>query len=242
MGIISLSEAKLLDGMMIYTKIIASRAREHGVKAPFVRIWPKFIDEKKTNTDNIHPPEGLYIFTSAGSHGAAKSRDIPTLVEAFRLLSREEVMIKLIIAIDDVGSNEHPKFCDGVARCETFKLNRFEHREFIKKSFLVVVPIVGSKMNLERGTTVVVEALAHGKPVISNSFPNSFEGYIRNGRNGYLVQPGNATALVSRISEILKNDTLKKEIEKHAMASRHEFSDIYGDGLNYICKLCEKFL
>jgi hypothetical protein len=26
------------------------------------------------------------------------------------------------------------------------------------------------------------------------------------------------------------------------MASSHQFSDIYGDGLNYICKLCEKYL
>lgn len=239
MGIISLAEAKLLDGIMIYTKSIASRARHHGVKAPFVRIWPKFIEVKSMN---IHPPEGKYIFTSAGSHGAARSRDIPTLVEALKLLAEDEVIIKLVIAMDDSAGKKLPKFCKGLIQCETVTLNRFEHREFIKNSFLVVVPIVGRERNLERGTTVVVEALAHGKLVISTMLPNSFEGYIKDGRNGYLVPPGDATAIASRISEIRKNNTLREKMEEYAMASSHQFSDIYGDGLNYICKLCEKFL
>ena len=239
MGIISLAEAKLLDGIMVYTKSIASRARHHGVKAPFVRIWPKFIQEKSMN---IHPPEGKYIFSSAGSHGAARSRDIPTLIKALKLLAGDGVMIKLVIAMDDSAGNKLPKFCKELSHCETMTLNRFEHREFIKNSFLVVVPIVGRERNLERGTTVVVEALAHGKPVISTSFPNSFEGYIEDGRNGYLVPPGDATAIASRISEILKNNTLQEKIEEYTMASSHQFSDIYGDGLNYICKICEKYL
>ena len=191
---------------------------------------------------NIHPPEGKYIFSSAGSRGAAHARDIPTLIKALKLLAGDGVMIKLVIAMDDSAGNKLPKFCKELSHCETLTLNRFEHREFIKNSFLVVVPIVGRERNLERGTTVVVEALAHGKPVISTSFPNSFEGYIEDGRNGYLVPPGDATAIASRISEILKNNTLQEKIEEYTMASSHQFSDIYGDGLNYICKICEKYL
>jgi glycosyltransferase involved in cell wall biosynthesis len=70
---------------------------------------------------------------------------------------------------------------------------------------------------------VYLEALAYGVPTIG-SLESGADDIIRDGENGFLVPPGDTTALVDAIRRILSDETLRSGMSAAAPASVERFS------------------
>jgi glycosyltransferase involved in cell wall biosynthesis len=72
---------------------------------------------------------------------------------------------------------------------------------------------------------VLVEAMACGKPLIACDLPSGVPCVCQDGVNGRIVPPNDAKALANTLSELLSNDSLRRQLgEKGRELSRTEYS------------------
>jgi phosphatidylinositol alpha-1,6-mannosyltransferase len=91
--------------------------------------------------------------------------------------------------------------------------NAYDHCE------LFAMPSRGEGFGL-----VFIEAMARGKPVIGGAHGGTPE-IIDDEINGYLVRYGDTAQLVDRLTRLLSNDPLRREMGEHALAkARREFT------------------
>lgn len=69
--------------------------------------------------------------------------------------------------------------------------------------------VVWSPGRIECGTQVVLEAMAAGRPVIASRWPRLAE-LVREGETGFLVPPGDKTALANRTQRLLTDAALRQ--------------------------------
>jgi glycosyltransferase involved in cell wall biosynthesis len=74
---------------------------------------------------------------------------------------------------------------------------------------------------------VLLEAAAHGKPIIS-TFTDGPLGIFQNGIDGLLVEPNNSRQLASKLQELLSDSALRKKIGANArrMAMEHSWENV----------------
>jgi glycosyltransferase involved in cell wall biosynthesis len=71
---------------------------------------------------------------------------------------------------------------------------------------------------------VFIEAMARGRPVIGGAHGGTPE-IIDDGINGFLVSHGDVAQLVDRLTRLLANDSLRREMGAQARAKmRHDFT------------------
>ncbi len=81
---------------------------------------------------------------------------------------------------------------------------------------------------------VQVEAMAHGKPVVSTNIPKSGVPYVnRHGETGLVVEPGNATALASALNSILSSPAVHAQLSQGAAARFRDDHDFEKSGFRY---------
>ena len=69
-----------------------------------------------------------------------------------------------------------------------------------------------------------IEALGCGLPVVSYDCPFGPGAIVEDGRNGYLVPPGNEAALADRICRLIQDDALRKRMGANAFDSARQYS------------------
>ncbi len=94
-----------------------------------------------------------------------------------------------------------------------------KYLEMMQKSKLVVIPLVSHIRSL--GMVVMLEAMAYGKPVVTTRGISNVE-YIRDGENGYLVEPEDPQVLKDRILELLGDPIKYRQIAETALADVKE--------------------
>jgi len=70
---------------------------------------------------------------------------------------------------------------------------------------------------------VIVEAMAHGLPVISSDCPHGPSEIIENRKNGLLFEVGNALQLSEYIQELTENELLRKELMVNGLERANMF-------------------
>jgi glycosyltransferase involved in cell wall biosynthesis len=114
----------------------------------------------------------------------------PQLAEAFKLVLKKHPDARLTI-IGCSPSLDIPN-CDVVGRVPLEKV-----REYYLRSSIFCLPT-----RLEPFGIVFVEAMLHKLPIVSTSI-GALPDFVVNGRNGYLVPPGDVQQLVERLSDLL---------------------------------------
>lgn len=71
----------------------------------------------------------------------------------------------------------------------------------------------------------VLEALSYGMPVISTPVGGTPDA-VKDGVNGYLIEPGNAKALAEKIDALAQSETLRRSMGEAGYAMAHELFDI----------------
>jgi glycosyltransferase involved in cell wall biosynthesis len=98
----------------------------------------------------------------------------------------------------------------------SFLGSRADISELLARATMVWVPSLG-----DTGLQLTLEATAAGKPVIAANVP-SLREIITDGRNGFLIAPGDKVALARRTRELLRNPDLARRLgesaRRHALA------------------------
>ncbi len=156
----------------------------------------------------------------------AEMRDYPTLLEALRGTGLRCHVAADHVRVDRAGfARRTPieKFAPLVGKSTNVTIGRkplAELRELYARSRFVVVPLHAS--DTDNGVTVILEAMAMGKPVICSRTRGQVD-VIEDGVTGLLVPVGNPYALREAMLELWKNPQRAREmgqagrrfIEKH---------------------------
>jgi glycosyltransferase involved in cell wall biosynthesis len=157
------------------------------------------VDTTLFHAGGIPEPE-LILFVSSLAK-AASYKGLPDLLQAFVGLRRDRPLARLTIVGDGDGFAEYIERCRhlGVTDQVTFtgQLDRAELARAYRKATLVALPT-----HYDSFPTVLVEAMATGRPVVSTTV-GGVPSLVRHGIDGILVPPGHVSALTSAINQLL---------------------------------------
>lgn len=151
------------------------------------------------NILNIPTRDDGYVFS-----GGKSFRDFTTLIQSLENASYNTIIIGHKAQV----SNKNVKMITHVPLKEFLEL--------MAHSSIVIVSLEDRKIST--GQTILLHAMALGKPVIATNTTGTFD-YIEAGKNGILVQPNNPSELSKQIDILLKDESLRDEIGKAAKYS-----------------------
>jgi glycosyltransferase involved in cell wall biosynthesis len=164
-----------------------------------------------------------FVVASAGDD---RLRDHATLVESIRLLRKAGTDATLELAT--TSPVELPE------ELGTLHARRMggEMRQVYRRSTVVAVALAPNKVG--SGLTVVLEAMASGRPVVVTANPG-LDGYVEHGVTGLLVPPKDPAAMAQAIGELLADPVRARAMGRAGRAavlarftSRHMAADLAG--------------
>ena len=156
----------------------------------------------------IEEAEKIIIFVG----GLRPVKGVKYLIEAMKIIIDKNRNTKLFI----VGDGEEREYLENLVR----NLNLEKHinfigqvpneevREYMAASNVFILP------SLSEGFPVtVVEAMASGLPIVATNVRGLPE-IVKDGENGFLVEPKNLEEIADKVLLLLKNEELRKRISK----------------------------
>lgn len=123
----------------------------------------------------------------------------------------------LDIVGDGAEKEKLEKFIENNKLENNVTLHGFRNRDYIDKLFKES-SIYLMTSHTESFGIVLIEAMSHGVPCIAFSSAEGAKEIIQSGKNGYLIKNRNHNAMVKKITDLIKNEDMRKEIGK---AARH---------------------
>lgn len=155
-------------------------------------------------------PETGWTVMSAGED---RFRDHPTLVAAV-----EQVRRTVPHAALELASSLPLHAPEGLVTVHTERLNG-RIRELYRRAAVVAIAlhptVTGS------GLTVVLEAMASGRPLVVTDNPGVSD-YVQHGVTGLLVPPGDPDAMAGAIRTLLLDEDMRVEMGRRAAAAARE--------------------
>jgi glycosyltransferase involved in cell wall biosynthesis len=138
------------------------------------------------------------------------------LLEAMPYILKDCPNTKLVIGGDGPEKKGLEKLIDELGITSKVILPGFipddKFSEHMAASDVFVLPsIVDSRGDTEGSATILLEAMASGKPIIGTSV-GGIPYAIKDGQGGYLVEPENPKQLAEKITVLLKDENLRKEL------------------------------
>jgi glycosyltransferase involved in cell wall biosynthesis len=197
-----LAFAQSLHAIVTWSSVQRRYAIEHlGVPAEKIYLIRHYVDQL------FWAPRERPIDTicSAG----AEMRDYPTLLEAVRgtdlqcHIAADHVRVDRMGFARRIGTEQFARMAGG--NVTIGRKTRVELRELYARARFVVVPL--QKSDTDNGITVILEAMAMGKPVICSRTAGQVDA-IQDGVTGLFVPVGDAKALRDAMLE-LWNDPVR---------------------------------
>jgi glycosyltransferase involved in cell wall biosynthesis len=166
--------------------------------------------------------DGGYVFSGGGGQ-----RDFPCLIEAAQKLA---VPVRIVTFSPEFleWEGDLPENCD-----VRWKMPLPEFLDQVAGATLVVVPL--RRGSYSHGQTTVVQALRLGKAVVTTRNA-SVEDYVEHGREGLLVDPGDADGYRAAIQRLLDEPELRRACEAAARAQGEDFTyAAFAEGLAELC-------
>jgi phosphatidylinositol alpha-mannosyltransferase len=181
-------------------------------------------------------PNGLDVATFAGAEPADldpgrrllfvgrlhRRKGFPVAVEAFGLLAESRPDIRLIVAGDGeeraTAERLKPSVRDRMTMLGTVPHDQLPR--YYAACDLLVAPSVGG----ESFGYVLLEAMAGGLPVVASRIPG-YDEVVRDGREGFLVPPGNPRAVADAAAKVLDDRALAQTMGHagRATAARYDW-------------------
>jgi glycosyltransferase involved in cell wall biosynthesis len=95
------------------------------------------------------------------------------------------------------------------------EINRDRYLDLLRGARFVVLPLRPTER--ATGQVVVLEAMSYGKPVITTRAPGTID-IIQDGKNGFLVEPGDATAIKKILADLLRDHEVCSRIGQQALS------------------------
>jgi glycogen synthase len=187
------------------SRSVAQRVAELGLTAPAVEVVPNFLDIDDVPSD---APADAATVLFVGPDSQHKGRSV--IINAFRRLPSGQA--RLILVGSDTPVNTPGVSTLGYLRGAAL-------REQYQNAGVVVVPSVWP----EPCPTVVLEAMAHSRPVVGSRI-GGIPDLVEDGLSGLLVRPNDPAALADALSRIMTDHDLRHRLAKGARARAEQFS------------------
>ena len=175
--------------------------------------------------------EKLFI---AGMVAAFEDRkDYKTLIKAAKTLAADYDNIRFLLIGDGSNFDEIKDTVPPLLLKKIVFLGRRSDVESIINIFDLGILLTNSKVHGEGISNSLIEYLALGKPAIATRGGGTNEVII-DGKNGYLITSGNETEVVEKITTVMQNGKLKKEMGNCGLRMAREKFDLKIMAQNYI--------
>lgn len=184
---------------------------QYSINTDKIKIFPNAVSSKikQVNAKQLGETKHL-IFIGRIDH----SKGVDILIEAFRMVHQRHSKFKLTIVgsgsfkselenlVDEYGLNGHCEFLGSVPNNEVPK--------YFESAHLALVP-----SRYEAFGIVAIEALMTGTPVVASRTGGLAE-IIRDGIDGFLVEPENPVALAEAILKVFEDESKYFQMCKNA--------------------------
>ncbi|HRO25775.1 MAG TPA: glycosyltransferase, partial [Promineifilum sp.] len=195
-----------IDMFISPSRFLADKMAEHGIRKPIIPI-PNFI-----NPDNftaVYEPQNHFVFAGR----LVRVKGIMTLLEAMRHINSDAALM-----IAGAGELE-PEMRQFVETHNLTNVRFLGHlgtddlAALVRSALFTVSPAEW----YENYSMTVIESLACGTPVIGANIGGIPE-QVRDGWNGFLFEPGNATELAARMQSLLDDRELAIQMGRNGRA------------------------
>ena len=212
------------DRVPLVDAIIEYSTREIDARPPGVRERCVFLPLPADGDFAAVAPvtDGGYVFSGGGGQ-----RDFPALIEAARGL---DVPVRFVTFSPEFleWEGDLPQNCD-----VRWQMPLPEFLDAVAGATLVVVPL--RRGSYSHGHTTVAQALRLGKAVVTTR-DASIEDYVEDGREGLLVEPGDADGYRAAIRRLLDDHELRGSCERAARARAEDFTyEAFAERLAALC-------
>jgi len=220
------SWTQLVDRFIAPTQFVKDKHIEGGFDARQIDVKPNFVFPDPGSGSG----DGNYV-AFAGRLSAEKGVD--TLLETWQHLSAN---VRLKIAGDGPLADRVKAAADADNRIEW--LGRIEKKEMFDLLGQATCLIMPSVCYETFGLTIV-EAFSKGTPVVVSRM-GAMQELVQDGRNGFLVEPGNAKQFAATVDQVFSMDTAELrvaarqdfELKYTAEANQEWLTDIYSKALS----------
>jgi glycosyltransferase involved in cell wall biosynthesis len=186
----------------VYDSIVAYRGSSDGV---FSMLYPLSVGKVPADRKEEVPSSGTPLKLLFLGHNH------PIKGWPFFIQVLEALPDGLAVEVTDAGGNRTP-FEKSSARAKRYLRNSFRSPSAnvsveMRKSDAILVPSLWH----ENTPLVVLESLANGRPVIASD-QRGISNVIQNGRNGFLIPPGDLPAWVKKITELSRNPSILRNM------------------------------
>ena len=149
-------------------------------------------------------------------------KNIGLLLRAFALVARERPDARLLLIGGTDGQVTTQQLAELGIQDRVLDLGRVSDSELLDHYRRAQVFVLPSRQ--EGLGIVVLEAMAHGLPVVSTPCGGP-EDHVRDGQTGYLVPHDDPAAMAQAISKLLNDSVLHQRMSRNALEwARHTFS------------------
>lgn len=96
------------------------------------------------------------------------------------------------------------------------EIDRKTYLDYVRRCSIMVLPLKAAIR--PAGQVVMLEGMAFGKPIVATNQVGTVD-YIRDGENGLLIPPGDASALAGAVNEILQHPEKARKLGEAALNS-----------------------
>jgi glycosyltransferase involved in cell wall biosynthesis len=214
------------DGIVFRSKKLSKIFRN---KVPFVEKTPTAIIPSGINSDIILSGSEINMKSQRSSRKIITvcrldpMKNVDILIKAFSKINRNDLVLKIVGNGKELSKLKKLSKKEGVPHLVEFK-GRMKHKDVIKE--MKKADVFAMVSSPETFGIVYLEAMASGCITIGSK-GEGIDGIIKNGYNGFLVEPRDI-------------EQLKEVLSKTINISQKEKKEILTNSLNTVCELTEK--
>jgi glycosyltransferase involved in cell wall biosynthesis len=182
---------------------------------------PNFIKSPVNNLSIIKPKnESIVLFVGR----LVKEKGILTFIDSISLILKKKPDCIFFIIGDGPLKQQIIERCMKNDLKNNVKiLGRVSDKnlkEYYYKASLLVLPSIW----IENNPLTALEGMAFGLPIIASN-RGGFLELIKNGENGFLIEPGNSTILAETTLKVLNDELLSNKMRKNAIEKSKQYVD-----------------
>lgn len=208
---------KYANTIIVYSRFVMNDLKKNlplkKIKVLYLGIYKDLFPDFKKSFD-LNKKDLIILFLGR----IRPYKGINILIEAVEILKNKDIQIKTIIAgKGNIDQNYLQKIKKFDIELKNYWLSNEELLELLQKTDILIMPY---KDGTQSG--VISIALAYGIPIIATKV-GSFEEYIKNGMNGFLIEPNNKYDLAQKIEQIYFNRSILLDIQKNIFKINKNF-------------------
>lgn len=196
---------KRIEAFIVLSSSSSHILQRYGIDKEKIHVIPQAFSFPKIDIKKSKGWERLSILYTGW---ITPHKGLHIIIEALPLILEEIPEVKLYI-IGEWDNGEYGKRVKNLI--ERHRLNKHlfilgkksysEVEKYLQKANVVVIPEQWENMS----PVILVEAMAHAKPVVASAIGGLPE-FVKDGENGFLVNPKDSTGFAKRIIWIFKNE------------------------------------